>query len=125
MHHAASRQLLHLRGSPQTCRDYDCRVFAATGIAVDRQVQPDIARRVDEWEFQFETKASREQHPMLREAAAFLQNNRSLFPAGSLPSQPGSLAALAVRIWRQFAESTTKTHNRTAIARAIAPALER
>ena len=22
---------------PQTCRDYDCRVFAATGISVDQQ----------------------------------------------------------------------------------------
>jgi Fe-S-cluster containining protein len=25
---------------PQTCRDYDCRVFAATGISVDPRTQP-------------------------------------------------------------------------------------
>ena len=36
---------------PQTCRDYDCRVFAATGVAVDVKRQPDIAKRVAAWVF--------------------------------------------------------------------------
>ena len=33
---------------PQTCRQYDCRVFAATGIEPDK---PLVAARVSEWEF--------------------------------------------------------------------------
>jgi Fe-S-cluster containining protein len=33
---------------PQTCRQYDCRVFAATGVESDK---PLIAVRVSEWEF--------------------------------------------------------------------------
>lgn len=33
---------------PQTCRQYDCRVFAATGVDPDK---PLVAERVDEWEF--------------------------------------------------------------------------
>src|ERR1039458_8074282 len=47
---------------PQTCRDYDCRIFAATGIAVDQTVQPEIAKRVESWEFNYEGEGSREEH---------------------------------------------------------------
>ena len=32
---------------PRTCRTYDCRVFAVSGIAPDGQ--PDIAARVHRW----------------------------------------------------------------------------
>ena len=35
---------------PRTCRTYDCRVFAATGVSPDGQ--PDIATRVAEWRFE-------------------------------------------------------------------------
>jgi Fe-S-cluster containining protein len=33
---------------PRTCRTYDCRVFAGTGVVPD---QPAIAERVGDWEF--------------------------------------------------------------------------
>ncbi len=36
---------------PLACRQYDCRIFAATGVAVDAVSQPDIAERVKGWEF--------------------------------------------------------------------------
>jgi Fe-S-cluster containining protein len=94
---------------PQTCRDYDCRVFAATGVPVDQQTQAEIANRVKAWVFHYESEESREEHVILKEAAAFLQKNRDLFPQGSLPSYPVQLAALAVRIYRLFAAA--KMHN--------------
>jgi Fe-S-cluster containining protein len=114
---------------PQTCRDYDCRVFAATGVPVDRQTQPEIAHRVNEWVFGYGTEESREEHSTLQKAAAFLQKNGDLFPRGSLPSHPSQLAAAAVRIYRLFAHMTAKTHDRAssmpdaAIAHAIITAL--
>ena len=46
---------------PQTCRDYDCRVFAATGVAVDAKRQPEIAERVAAWVFEHDTVESREE----------------------------------------------------------------
>jgi uncharacterized protein len=55
---------------PQTCRSYDCRVFTATGVPVDQQTQPDIAQRVQEWAFHYESKESRKKHTTLKEAAA-------------------------------------------------------
>jgi uncharacterized protein len=114
---------------PQTCRDYDCRVFAATGVAVDGQAQAEIASRVKAWAFDYESEASREDHRIVKEAAAFLQKNRDLFPQGSIPSYPVQLAVLAVRIYRLFSEMTAKKHEDASpgsdadIARAIITAL--
>ena len=82
---------------PQTCRDYDCRIFAATGIAVDPATQPDIAGRVRQWKFDFETEESREEQAILQKAAAFLQGRKWL------PDNPAELAAIAVRIYRRLA----------------------
>jgi len=114
---------------PQTCRDYDCRIFAATGVAVDAQAQAEIAQRVEAWEFHYEGEESREQHGILKEAANFLQKNTDLFPPGSLPVYPVQLATLAVRIYRLFAELTAERLEDAsalpdaAIAQAIVAAL--
>ena len=105
---------------PQTCRDYDCRVFAATGVPVDQQTQAEIANRVKAWVFHYESEASREEHVIVKEAAAFLQKNRDLFPQGILPSYPVQLAALAIRIYRLFSETTAKMRkNESAMSDAV------
>jgi uncharacterized protein len=94
---------------PQTCRDYDCRLFAATGVSVEHRDQPEIADRVKQWVFEYETEESREEHKIVKQAAAFLEKNRDLFPQGMLPSYPVQLAALAVNIYRLFSERATNT----------------
>jgi Fe-S-cluster containining protein len=93
---------------PQTCRDYDCRVFAATGILVDVETQPEIARRVKEWAFTYVGEEGREEDRSVKASAAFLMNNRDLFPPGSLPGYPVQLAALAVRVHRVISGMTTR-----------------
>jgi len=87
---------------PQTCRDYDCRIFAATGIDVDAQTQAEIAQRVKEWTFTYLSEESRYERTAVKAAAAFLQDNRDLFPQGILPGYPVQLAALTVRIYTLF-----------------------
>src|SRR5689334_22372189 len=57
---------------PRTCRTYDCRVFAATGIEVDAD-KPDIAARVAEWRFSFPTDADRREHIAVRAAASYVE----------------------------------------------------
>ena len=107
---------------PQACRQYDCRIFAATGIAVDTQTQADIAPRVRAWVFDYETDQSRDEHAALKNAAAFLQNNRDLFPPGALPTQPAQMAALEVRIHRPFAGKTA-SDGASATPAAVASAI--
>jgi uncharacterized protein len=113
---------------PQTCRDYDCRVFAATSIAVDPETQAEIAKRVNAWAFDYECEGSREEHRIVKEAAAFLQRNRDLFPPGSLPGYPVQLAVLAITIYRLFWSLTGKKDPAppdAAIAKAIMNAIKR
>ena len=107
---------------PQTCRSYDCRVFAATGIPVDPQTQAEIAHRVKAWVFNYESQESRKEHMMVKDAATFLQKNGDLFPQGSLPTQPAQLAALAVRIYRLFSNSASALPD-AVVAQAILTAL--
>ena len=114
---------------PQTCRTYDCRAFAATGIPVDQPTQVDIAHRVQQWVFHYESEESREEQAILQEAAAFLLKNRDLFPRRSLPTHPGQLPAVAVRIYRLFAGIMARARHDTSampdavIAHAIVTAL--
>ena len=116
---------------PQTCREYDCRVFAATGLAVDAQAQPEIADRVRQWVFTYENESSRDEHRNLQETAVFLENNRDLFPDGTVPRYPIQLAALAVEVSRLFFNLKAKTQaddcatSDAAIARAILSAMRK
>lgn len=98
------------RHRPRTCRSYDCRVFAATGVPVDERLQPEIAERVKAWKFDHDSEQSREEHRTLQAAAAFLRDHRDLFPPGTIPSHPAPLAAFAVRIFRQFASAAAATN---------------
>ena len=109
---------------PLTCRAYDCRVFAATGIAVDEAAQPEIAERVRSWAFTFDNE-SRDAQGRLREAAEFLAANRDLFPPGSLPSYPVQLASLAVGVYKLFGELRAEhpAGSEAAIAQGILAAL--
>ena len=96
---------------PRTCRDYDCRVFAATGIAVDEQTQAEIADRVKAWVFDYESEESRQERRIVEKAARFLEENRDLFPPGSVPGYPVQLSALAVRVYRLFVDRKVGTHD--------------
>lgn len=107
---------------PQTCRRYDCRVFAATAIPLTTPPQPEIARRVAQWEFQYESDAGREEHRMVKRAAAFLRQNRDLFPPRFLPKPPAQVAALAIQIHRIFAELSAAEKDPATIAQAIVAA---
>jgi Fe-S-cluster containining protein len=61
---------------PRTCRTYDCRVFAAAGIAPDAETQVEITRKVERWRFAHPTPADRAQHDIVRTAATRLAATR-------------------------------------------------
>ena len=73
---------------PRTCRTYDCRVFAAAGIAADRDP---ITRQARRWEFGHPTRQDRDEHAAVRAAARFLRERAECFPAGraARPRQRG------------------------------------
>jgi Fe-S-cluster containining protein len=53
---------------PWTCRTYDCRIFAATGVGVDED-KPAIAHRVALWRFDFLDALDRELYEAVQTTA--------------------------------------------------------
>src|SRR4051812_32151644 len=77
---------------PRTCRTYDCRVFAATGVEVEGADKAEIARRVRRWRFSYPTPADRVFRESVHTAVMFLQSGAD---AGA-PTSPTELAIRAI-----------------------------
>jgi Fe-S-cluster containining protein len=87
---------------PQTCLDYDCRVFAAAGIEAGGEDKAVINRRVRQWRFEFSGDADRQAHAAIRAAAEFIHLSRAHFPPSAAPRNPLGIAALALRVYPLF-----------------------
>ncbi|MCZ8130611.1 MAG: YkgJ family cysteine cluster protein [Steroidobacteraceae bacterium] len=86
---------------PQTCRTYDCRVYAAAGIGPGPD-KPAIAARVRAWEFTYASAAARLEHEAVKRAAQFMRNDATSFPPGSVPVRPSEVAVAAVKVYAAF-----------------------
>lgn len=87
---------------PQTCRDYDCRVFAAAGINAGGADKATINQRVQEWQFSYATDQDQKIHNAIKKAAAFIVKNRAAFPGGRAPVMPSDIAVLAIKVHGVF-----------------------
>ncbi len=59
------------RHRPQTCLDYDCRIFAAAGIDAGGADKTVINQRVRAWRFTYPTQEDELAHRAVRAAASF------------------------------------------------------
>lgn len=87
---------------PHTCRVYDCRVFAATGLVPAERDKGGIARQAQRWEFSIASETGKRELAAVRAAAAFLCDHADQFPEGYIPTNSTQLAVLAVKIYRVF-----------------------
>jgi Fe-S-cluster containining protein len=87
---------------PQTCLDYDCRVFTAAGIAAGGADKAAINRRVKEWNFHFTAQQDRQAHAAIQAAALFIRTARASFAPATVPLNPLGIAALALRVYPLF-----------------------
>ena len=76
---------------PRTCRTYDCRVFAASGLALEGPEKSAINERVSRWRFQLPEESDRARLEAVRTAAALLGD---LEPERSVTDR--SLAAIGI-----------------------------
>ena len=86
---------------PQTCRSYDCRIFAAAGIDAGGVAKAPITERARRWQFSYGGASARAEHQAVRAAAAFLKEHRAAFPNGA-PSDPAQIAMVAVKVYEVF-----------------------
>jgi len=81
---------------PQTCRDYDCRIYAAAGLVPDGH-RAVIKQRVLEWRFSFTSDDDRAAAAALRRAAQFIRAHSALFPPSMRAGSATAAAVLAVK----------------------------
>lgn len=102
---------------PLTCRQYDCRVFAATGLDVGED-KPRIAAQAKSWRFEVADAADSEAFRAVQAAARFLNRYAESFPPGFLPGQATQRAVLALRIYRRFLKKPLSARPAEAAIRA-------
>jgi Fe-S-cluster containining protein len=101
---------------PQSCRDYDCRIFAAAGIAAgghDKRVINDQVRR---WEFTYASEEELRLHESVRAAASFIRTKGASFPGGRGPTAPTGIAVLALKSHGVFLSNEVRDDLETARA---------
>lgn len=81
---------------PQTCRDYDCRIYSAAGFVPDGN-RAIIEQRVLQWEFRFDSDADRAAAAAVQRTAQFIRANAGLFPAGMRAGSATAAAVMAVK----------------------------
>jgi len=85
-----------------TCRNYDCRIFTAAGIAAGEKDKARITQRAKRWKFSYPTKRDHEEHAAVQAAARFIQEHAECFPGGAVPTNPSQLAILAIKVYAVF-----------------------
>jgi len=80
---------------PRTCRTYDCRVFAATGLELDDPTKSAINDQVRRWQFQLADSVDQAELEAVRSAALLL---RELEPGFNITER----ALAAIEIHDQF-----------------------
>jgi Fe-S-cluster containining protein len=110
---------------PQTCRDFDCRIFPASGI--DPAEKPLIAERARHWRFDHPTPRDRREHAAVRAAAAFLRDHADAFETWAIPRNPNLLAVLAIKASPAFEDEPERARHEAAadVARAVVAAVRR
>jgi len=94
---------------PLTCRNYDCRIFAAAGIAAGGDDKARITRRVMRWRFRYPSRRDRDEQAAVRAAAKFIDGHAECFPGGKIPDHPVQLAVLAVEVYDVFLKIKEET----------------
>jgi len=100
---------------PKTCRTYDCRIFAATGVEIDDHDKRLISEQARRWEFDFLTQADRVEQDAVLAASSFLREHSHLLPDNTVPTNPTQLAVLAIEIHEAFLKRDEATGQMTRI----------
>ncbi|MGE5604260.1 MAG: YkgJ family cysteine cluster protein [Bacteroidota bacterium] len=116
---------------PQTCRNYDCRIFTAAGILADEAGKDLITRRIRRWKFSYPTRRDIELHRAVQATAKFLQTHATSFPTGVVPPNSTQLAILAIKVYdvflkqREEADQTKEVSSDIEMVKAIMEANEK
>jgi len=84
---------------PLACRTYDCRVYAATGVAPDRDA---IAEQVRRWRFSYPSEEDRDLQAAVMAAVRFMGAHPQCLSNEAARVQPVRVAVLALAVHEAF-----------------------
>lgn len=90
---------------PQTCRNYDCRAFAAAGLDLRDARQSAVQRRVAQWSFTYPSAVDLRRHQAVRVAARFMERHGTRVDPGLSVVDPGELAKAAIAVHSLFLQA--------------------
>jgi Fe-S-cluster containining protein len=93
---------------PVTCRSFDCRVFAAAGIAAGDADKTLVTEQTLRWTFDYPEENDRREHAAVQAASSFLRRHGDCFPTDATTNAT-QLALLAVNVHELFLDSGTRT----------------
>ena len=88
---------------PLVCRSYDCRVFAAAGIAAGDDDKQPVTRRSQRWRFGYSSERGRLMHSAVQAAVRFLPEHAAGLGERA-PRTSTQLAILAIKVCDVFLE---------------------
>jgi hypothetical protein len=94
---------------PQTCREFDCRIFAAAGIAAGQDITDPVSHRSARWRFDYRSETDVAEHKAVRAAARFLRDHPECF-TGAVGNNATRLAIFAVTVYDVFLEMHAEHH---------------
>ena len=100
---------------PETCLQYDCRVYPATGIFPDDK-KSQIYKKAKQWSFDLSSSNDLKAFEAVQKASNFIIKYRELFPKTFFPINAPQQAALAIRIHMEFMHIDTDEIEKTAQA---------
>lgn len=88
---------------PRTCRVYDCRLYAASGLAA-RHEDRTIALRASRWTFRASQRGEAIREALER-AVRFLETHREVLGPDRVPARVSALGPVALSVHRAFLET--------------------
>ena len=85
---------------PQTCREFDCRIYAAADLILEEENQAAINTRVQSWQFRIDSSTQDIQQLAIPAAARFIKQEAAHLQRK--PSHPTEIALLAIAAWDLF-----------------------
>lgn len=86
---------------PIVCRTFDCRIYAATGVAPDREA---IAAQVRRWRFSYPSQVDGGLRDAVLAAVRFMREHPECIPGDAARHQPVRVAVLAIAVHESFLE---------------------
>ncbi len=103
---------------PQTCRNYDCRVFSAAGITEEENEKPLVASQTLRWKFDYRDEKDTSAQAAVLAAARFVRDHGESLFSGSRPSST-ELALVSLKVYEVFLKSPDENQDVEAVLEAV------